>query len=152
MSLAERIRYHETELRRLRKLRRKERGFTPRQGRGCRADLRDDEEKARRGYTDPRSYVRRDGSEVLKGEDWQRRVAELAERSGGRCEEEIVRADNPRMPLWCINVARDPHHKIKRSLYRDDRLTNLAHLCGWHHDEKDGRKPRFSARGSKAAD
>lgn len=119
-------------------------GTVIRKGRGCRD--RDEELKARRGYTNPSSYVRRDGSEVLKGEDWKKRVEELRERSGGRCEHQEPTPDNPRITHRCSMPSRDPHHKIKRSVRRDDRLTNLEDLCRPHHDERDERKPRWSRK------
>src|SRR5690349_10812702 len=76
-------------LRHLRKLKRAKnrvvRGLGPkRKGIGCRD--RDEALKAARGYTDPSTVVRRDGSEVLKGKDWERRKEELRNRSKGMCE------------------------------------------------------------------
>jgi HNH endonuclease len=93
---------------------------------------RDEQLKVERGYTDPKSYVRPDGSETLYGEDWKRRVQELRERSGGRCE---------RVTWWgewlrCQSEAADPDHIIKRSKRRDDRMSNLQALCAVHHRAK----------------
>src|SRR5258708_36686444 len=79
-----------------------------RKGRGCRLSDRDEAAKERLGYVEAGSYVRRDGSEKLVGGDWKLRVAELAARSGGRCEA-------PRMPdsdFQCFSNAPHPHHKI----------------------------------------
>jgi hypothetical protein len=136
------------ELRERRKARRKRKGsrlgFVRRKGIGCRD--RDEQEKIRRGYTDPSSYVQRDGSEKLVGEDWRRRVEELRERSGGRCERRYTTPDAPRMVFRCCMEARDPHHKVKRSIRRDDRLSNLEALCPAHHDEEDGRKVKWTQR------
>jgi len=98
-------------------------------GRGCRVSDRDEEAKRRLGYTNPRSFVRRDGSEVLFGEDWQVRRREAFERSGHWCQW-------PACGLW----ADDPDHIVKRSKYRDDRLTNLRALCRYHHRLVDGRR------------
>jgi hypothetical protein len=146
------IRELRSRLRRLEKAERKKKGirlgYVQRKGIGCQD--RDEQEKIRRGYTDPSSYVRRDGSEKLVGEDWRRRVEELSERSGGRCEREGVNPDQPRLFLRCSRKARDPHHKVKRSVRRDDRLSNLEALCEFHHDELDPRKPRWTQRESAA--
>lgn len=118
-----------------------------REGRGCAGYLRDSAAKERLGYKNPSSFVRLDGSEVLKGEDWRKRVEELRQRSGGRCEH-IGKHSNIGMQFKrrCVVPARDPHHKIKRSRRRDDRLSNLEHLCGFHHDLEDERKTRFTVR------
>jgi hypothetical protein len=125
----------------LRKGKREKLGLGPkRKGIGCRD--RDEELKAKRGYTNPSTFVRRDGSEKLVGEDWDKRVEEIRERSGGRCEREYATPDNPRVKIRCCMEARDPHHKIKRSIRRDDRASNLEALCPIHHDEEDGRKVR----------
>jgi len=107
---------------------------------------RDEELKQKRGYTNPSTYVRRDGSEKLVGEDWKKRKEELRERSGDRCEREFTLPDNPRVMLRCVNDANDAHHKIRRSLRRDDRLSNLEDLCRPHHDEENERKPRWTRR------
>lgn len=95
---------------------------------------RDEAEKILRGYKHPRSYVRTDGSERLFGADWDRRVEELELRSGGICEQIIERGER------CGSIARDPHHTVKRSRYRDDRLSNLEALCTEHHE---ARHPEF---------
>src|SRR5579885_25140 len=98
-------------------------------GRGCRVSYRDEEAKRRLGYTNPLSFVRRDGSEVLRGEDWARRMRELGERSGGKCE--VQR---------CIYRAVDAHHIVMRSRKRDDRLANLLDVCRSCHRSLDGRR------------
>lgn len=91
---------------------------------------RDEAEKILRGYTDPRSYVRTDGSERLFGVDWEKRVEEVFIRCEGRCERVNDRGER------CGSDARDPHHKVKRSRYRDDRAENLRGLCGEHHSDE----------------
>lgn len=109
-------------------------------GRGCRIGLRDDAEKQRRGYTDPRSFVRLDGSEVLHGVDWLKRKQELGERSGGRCEYKDEAG------FRCVWQAQDAHHIVNRSKKRDDRLSNLEHLCRMHHEQRDKRRPRWTPK------
>jgi len=90
-------------------------------------------------FFSPKSYVAKDGREVLFGLDWKQRVGELHERSGGRCEGEIE------VEVWdshlqhayssgfaqvrCTREAAHPHHRIKRSKSRDDRMKNLIALC-----------------------
>jgi hypothetical protein len=149
MTLKSQINFHAAKLRSLRKQARKEAagrlGHAKRHGVGSRD--RDEELKAKRGYTDPSTYVRRDGSEKLVGEDWKKRVLELRQRSGGICEARtIYQDDNYR----CQAPATDPHHVIRRSVRRDDRLSNLRHLCRFHHDDLDQRKPRWAKRGTAA--
>ena len=90
--------------------------------------------KAERGYVDPKSYVRNDGSEVLHGRDWTARKKELWERCNGRC-------------YYCRQEAVDAHHLVKRSEGRDDRLQNLIGLCREHHRQMHPEKePRWSKR------
>lgn len=96
------------------------------------------DEKVRRGYRDKDSIVWADGREKLKGYDWVKRVKELRKRSGGRCE--FIIEDTP--PRRCTMVAVDPHHQIKRSVLRDDRIENLLHVCRFHHRLLDERKIR----------
>jgi len=103
-------------------------------------------------YLDWRSFMRSDGSEVLYGEDWDARVADLRRRSGGQCEQQLevttkwmegdlVKTSLARMER-CRCEAADPHHIIRRSVRRDDRLSNLQALCRYHHDLLDERKVR----------
>lgn len=98
-----------------------------------------DDLKAIRGYTDPKSFVRRDGSESLAGKDWTRRKEELGERAGGRCE--FVCGG-----IRCEQPGDDPDHVICRSVKRDDCLYNLRLLCREHHILIDPRVPRWGKR------
>jgi hypothetical protein len=114
---------------------------------------RDEEAKQRLGYTDPKSYVRLDGSEVLYNADWKKRKEELRERSFGRCERIVEIRGNSAGEIRCRSEARDPDHVVKRSIRRDDRLTNLEHLCGLHHDLKHPEfKPRWTKHQETLAD
>lgn len=93
-----------------------------------------------KGFADYRSFVAPDGREVLYKDDWDRRKTELWERCGGRCEAmlEVIGVT----PWRCTAEAADPHHVIRRSVKRDDRLLNLQALCRYHHDLLDERKIR----------
>ncbi len=108
---------------------------------------RDPDKKRRRGYTDPKSFVRVDGSEVLFGKDWTRRKAELAKRSRGICERwSILHAPHD---AFCRGQGGEPHHIKKRWPVRDDRLGNLADLSHACHSGEDRRKVRWSAKRSE---
>lgn len=100
----------------------------------------DIEETKRRGYSG-KSKVFFDGREVLKGKDWKNRKLELWQRAGGRCERIVDLVNGVR----CRSQVDDPHHLVKRSRGRDDRLSNLQGLCRLHHDFLDPRKPRWGA-------
>src|SRR5258708_29337579 len=100
-----------------------------RKGRGCRTSDRDEAAKERLGYVEAGSYVRRDGSEVLKRHDWHLRVEELRLRSGGRCEYNLD--DGSR----CANEFVDPCHIKPRHPRRDDRMSNLKGGCRPCHDK-----------------
>ena len=89
-------------------------------------------------FDDARSFIFKDGRELLVGLDWQARKHELFVRSGGICE--YRNSDGVR----CRNSADDPHHIIPRSKQRDDRLKNLQALCRYHHDLLDERKPQWT--------
>src|SRR5260221_62490 len=103
-----------------------------RKGRGCRLSDRDEAAKERLGYVEAGSYVRRDGSEKLAGGDWGMRVEQLRFRASGRCEMSSI-LDKPHA-YDCHGDGDDPHHVIKRSTRRDDRLSNLALLSRPCHD------------------
>ena len=112
---------------------------------------RDVQETAKRNFFDPRSYVAKDGREVLYGLDWKQRVGELRQRSGGQCERMWKDSSDSLSGSYirCRSGAADPHHKIRRSVLRDDRLSNLEALCRLHHELEDERKPRWSKKGAK---
>jgi hypothetical protein len=88
-----------------------------------------------------KSYVHADGREVLYKLDWERRKFELWERCGGKCEFIV-----PATGLRCQRNAQHPHHKVKRSVRRDDRMENLIALCHLHHVEMHPKKqPQWSS-------
>ena len=89
-------------------------------------------------FKDYRSFVAPDGREILYKADWDQRKEELWERCGGRCEAqlEIIGVT----PWRCQREAEEPHHVIRRSIKRDDRLLNLQALCHFHHSLLDKRK------------
>jgi hypothetical protein len=96
---------------------------------------------AARHFKDPGSFVFKDGRERLAGKDWEARKLELWERCRGFCEWQ-----NEYQAWACAHPAADPHHKIRRSVSRDDRLDNLLALCRFHHNLLDERKPRWTKR------
>jgi hypothetical protein len=109
--------------------------------------LRDPELKKQRGYIDPGSYVRPDGSEVLKGLDWRRRKVELWKRTNGHCqwvtsvkERDPATGEERILEFPCLSQMSDAHHIVPRSKRRDDRLTNLHGICRYHHMKLDHRK------------
>jgi len=98
-------------------------------------------------FKDKDSYIAPDGREILYGKDWDARKAELARRSGGGCEQicptlNIGLKKPTEIELRCPAMAADPHHIIRRSVKRDDRLSNLQALCRYHHNLLDKRKIR----------
>lgn len=94
-------------------------------------------------FFSPKSYVAKDGREVLFHLDWKQRVGELRQRCGGRCEYEIPYGG---ISTRCLREAADPDHIIPRSKGRDDRLSNLQGLCRLHHELKHkARNPRWRA-------
>ena len=98
-----------------------------------------------RHFANKRSRVLLDGREILYGNDWKERDAELWARCEGRCEFIASwRQDTPDgeiiHQIRCEAVACDPHHIIPRSKKRDDRLSNLQALCRFHHRLVDQRK------------
>lgn len=100
---------------------------------------------AEKHFEDKRSYVAKDGREILYGKDWTARKLEVWERGKGRCERMVgTRLD--KIYERCRNEMTEPHHIVKRSKQRDDRLANLEGLCHLHHDLLDPRKPQWSNR------
>lgn len=123
----------------LRERKRKKIGLSASKGRGCRVSDRDEAAKKRLGYVRPDSFVRRDGSEVLKGIDWTIRKQELRARSDGQCEYHDI---------WsrCCKAATITAHVNPRHPKRDDRMSNLKHYC-YEHDrlteKQSWRRTRF---------
>lgn len=137
------IRLKIAELRRELRQRKSERiGTVIRKGRGSRD--RDEELRAQRGYVEPGSIVRRDGSEKLVGLDWLLRKQVLDVRSMGGCERVSI-LGKPHAQ-GCDYKGTEPHHIVKRSIRRDDRLENLANLSHACHLAEDPRKTRFGER------
>lgn len=103
---------------------------------------RDVQATANRRFKDPRSYVTPAGDEVLYEEDWNERKFELLQRSRGQCENII----NGRR---CTRDCADPHHVTKRSVRRDDRMSNLKALCpGCHRKQHPEKEPMWTRRGA----
>ena len=101
-------------------------------------------------FANKKSYIAPDGREVLYGKDWIQRKAELWARCDGRCERMVIVSLMPNVSNErCRSEAQDPHHIIRRSQKRDDRLANLEALCRLHHDLLDKRKPRWGKKGGR---
>jgi hypothetical protein len=101
-------------------------------------------------FFSPKSYVDKQGREVLYGLDWRQRKGELWDRARGLCEEIVGWDDdteeNPGqfdIPVRCKSEGHDPHHVRPRSKGRDDSLANLKLLCRMHHELLDKRKPMW---------
>jgi hypothetical protein len=106
---------------------------------------RDRQATEARRFEDKRSYITPDGREVLYGADWAVRKQELWIRAGGRCER-IVGTEGE-APVRCRSEIDHPHHKVKRSKGRDDRLEALEGLCELHHSLAHPEfKPRWTKR------
>lgn len=109
--------------------------------------MRDEQAKQRLGYANKRSKVRPDGTEILYGNDWKQRKAELSARCGGRCEQIVdFGTSDGEVAVRCRSEAHDPDHIVKRSKKRDDRLSNLQALCRLHHDLKHPEKNKLHWR------
>jgi 5-methylcytosine-specific restriction endonuclease McrA len=94
----------------------------------------DREATAARRFENDKSCVNKDGTEKLFGLDWVARKEELWKRCRGRCETK-----------GCGGEAEDPHHLVKRSELRDDRLSNLRALCRrCHNIQHKERNPRWT--------
>lgn len=140
--------------RELRNIVRKSRGLgAKKKGMGVRIGNRSEQLKADRGYKDPSTFVRLDGTEVLHGEDLRKRHLELTERSGGRCEYE-EKVDQPNVRFvdfrWrCARPATIRAHVIPRHPKRDDSLSNLKHYCFEHDkvtEKQNWRRTRFGEK------
>jgi hypothetical protein len=83
------------------------------------------------------SYIAKDGREVLCGLDWRERKNQLQSRCNGWCER-CHKAD-----------AVHPHHVVKRSVARDDRLGNLLAVCESCHRALHPEKQLMSARSNR---
>ena len=83
-------------------------------------------------FKDPGSFVFKDGREWLEGDDWDERRFELLQRSRGQCEYTVSSAMDGHVSR-CRRDAEDPHHRILRSIRRDDRMSNLLAVCRHHH-------------------
>jgi hypothetical protein len=92
-----------------------------------------------------------DGREICSGYQWEKRKKELRERAGGMCESYLLPEcqDSTVDGRWqqglehkshFIGDNGDPHHIVKRSKARDDRLCNLAWICRPLHIAIDNRK------------
>lgn len=108
----------------------------------------DEAEKKARGYTHPRSVVRHDGSEILYGADWRARKMEVRERDTGLCERVTMLGRSH--DAFCRNVMDDVHHIVKRSKFRDDRMSNLAALSKECHEAEDARQVRWTPKPAAA--
>lgn len=78
-----------------------------------------------------------DGRQRATGYQWTKRVRELKARAEGWCEADAV---IPRHTVHFIGDYGDPHHIVKRSERRDDRLENLLWICRAAHNEIHGVK------------
>jgi hypothetical protein len=100
-----------------------------------------------RRFKDPKSYVTPDKREILHGEDWEDRKFELWQRARGQCEYVMHRES---YDVRCLREGHDPHHKVLRSILRDDRLAAIELLCRHHHTVVD-REQRQRKRDAKKA-
>ena len=91
-----------------------------------------------------KSRVYLDGREVLGALDWKKRKLELHHRSQGQCERLAVlkREHAP----GCSRLGEEPHHIVRRSKLRDDRLSNLCNLSHACHRAEDGRETKWSKK------
>jgi hypothetical protein len=82
-----------------------------------------------RHFTNKKSYVAKDGREVLLGRDWMWRKGELWERAGGRCE---YATNFSLSHSRCPREGQIPAHIEPRHPKRDDRMSNLKLYCIEH--------------------
>ena len=98
-----------------------------------------------RNFQHPKSYVTKDGRDILHGEDWINRKRELWRRCKTRCE--YIYESGRR----CVAMGQIPAHIIPRKdiTQRDDRMSNLMCYCVEHDRETEGqnwRRTRFGER------
>lgn len=120
---------------------------------------RDRQATEKRQFLDRRSYIARDGRELMLGIgnlDWIRRKEELWARAGGKCEyivPEIRCSRNEVLALAkrCAEEGTIPAHIIPRKdiTQRDDRLSNLKLYC-FEHDRLMERQAWRRVRSDKA--
>ena len=80
--------------------------------------------------------IQPDGREKCTGYQWQKRVRELKARCFCWCEAgEIL----PGHASHFLGDTGEPHHIVKRSIARDDRLVNLLYICHSAHIQLHGR-------------
>jgi hypothetical protein len=99
-----------------------------------------------RHFISPKSYVAKDGREILFREDWLARKLELWARCKGRCEYKYLAGNT-----WvrCNAEAVIPSHVEPRHPHRDDRLENLKAHCFVHDrltEKQAWRKTRFGEK------
>jgi hypothetical protein len=105
-----------------------------------------------RQFKHPKSRVMLDKREILFGLDYKRRVREVEELDGYRCQRVIARLplDLPGIEAHAIKTCGAPsngrpHHLVKRSKLRDDRASNLSCRCdNCHRLEHPEHQPRFT--------
>ena len=85
-----------------------------------------------RNFKDPRSVVYLDRRERLYGLDYKRRVREVEERDGYRCQWPVTMTGVDASVCGAPSNGH-PHHRVKRSKGRDDRASNLMAICDAHH-------------------
>jgi len=87
--------------------------------------------ECRRAFRSRKTHVTvlPDGREILRGSYYRARRQEALDRDGHKC-------------VRCGSSGLQVHHRIKRSVARDDRLENLETLCaGCHVKEHPERVP-----------
>jgi hypothetical protein len=97
-----------------------------------------------------KSVVLLDGRETLHCTDYTRRVREVEERDGYKCQW-AVGDFNAELYKRCGAPSNGhPHHIVKRSKGRDDRASNLMAICDYHHKIAHPEKqPRFTTSAEK---
>jgi hypothetical protein len=99
-----------------------------------------------------KSVVLLDGRETLHCTDYTRRVREVEERDGYKCQWSVQAPPLSFFPQHKCNAPSNghPHHIVKRSKGRDDRASNLMAICDAHHKIAHPEKqPRFTTSAEK---